>query len=68
MATADAKLIRYLDLKAPDGAPLMALYRLDRDPTERQNVVDATDARELRERMVKELERVRGEQRRPPTT
>jgi hypothetical protein len=67
VATADAKLIRYLDLKGPDGAPLMELYRLDRDPTERRNVVDAADARELRERMVAELERVRGEQSRPPT-
>jgi hypothetical protein len=67
VATADAKLIRYLDLRAPDGAPRLELYLLDRDPTERRNVVAAADARELRERMVAELERVRGEQSRPPT-
>lgn len=59
VATADAKLIRYLDLKAPDGSPLVELYDLSRDPAERENLAGRADRADLERRMRAELERVR---------
>ena len=59
VATANAKLIRYLDLLGEDGAPLVELYRLDVDPTERENLAGNPDHAALKGAMLAQLEALR---------
>ena len=59
VATANAKLIRFLDLKDADGAPLLELYDLSTDPDERRNLADDAESAGLRAEMLEKLEEVR---------
>ncbi|MGA1707540.1 MAG: sulfatase [Phycisphaerales bacterium] len=59
VATANAKLIRYLDLLGEDGAPLVELYRLDVDPTERENLAGNPEHAALEQAMLARLAALR---------
>ncbi len=61
VATADAKIIRYLDLTDAGGKPLIELFDLVRDPAERENLAGTPGHEELERRMLATLERVRAE-------
>ncbi len=59
VATANAKLIRFLDLKGAAGEPLLELYDLVADPDERRNLAGDAGAAPLLAEMLEKLEEVR---------
>ena len=68
VATAKAKLIRFLDLKGADGKPLLELYDLVADPDERRNLAGDAAAAPLLDEMLAKLEALRAEYGAPADT
>ena len=61
VATAKAKLMRFLDLKSADGKPLLELYDLVADPDERRNLAGDAAAAPLLNEMLAKLAALRAE-------
>jgi len=59
VATARHKLIRFPDLKGPDGQPLVELYDLDADPDERTSLAGRPESAALESEMRHRLDAIR---------
>jgi N-acetylglucosamine-6-sulfatase len=65
VATVRHKLIRFLDLKAADGQPLVELYDLEADPDERTSLAGRPEATEVESALRHRLESLREQYRAP---
>lgn len=65
VVTARHKLIRFLDRKDAQGAPVIELYDLERDPDERTSLAGRSEASEVEREMRRRLDEVRARYRVP---